>query len=149
MNKDRGCNIKLNCDYCGKEFGRYPSNIKQSKNHFCSQKCKGQWQSFNKSGENSALWEGGIAQLPYCPVWKNKELKEYVFERDNFQCQNPMCSDDYDRLCRHHINYLKWDCNFSNILTLCILCNSIANYDREWHEAYYNEIMRRKMECVI
>lgn len=142
-------NRKTNCAWCGKELNIEQAKIKRSKNNFCNPKCHGQWDSVNKIGKNHPNWRGGIACAPYCADWESKDFKNYIFERDNFQCQNPTCNSDSDRLCRHHINYIKTDCDLSNIITLCIPCNSIANYDRKWHEAYYNEIMRRKMECII
>jgi hypothetical protein len=48
------------------------------------------------------------------------------------------------KLCIHHINYDKKDCRPANLITLCLSCNSKANKDREWHEAYYTEIMKRR-----
>ena len=35
--------IKINCSNCNKEILRRPYRLKQSKNHFCNQKCYGQW----------------------------------------------------------------------------------------------------------
>lgn len=31
--------VKLMCDYCGKEFERYASNIKPNRKHYCSKEC--------------------------------------------------------------------------------------------------------------
>jgi len=44
----------------------------------------------------------------------------------------------------HHINYDKKDCRPENIIKLCSSCNSLANFDREWWESFYKEIMRRR-----
>lgn len=33
----------INCDYCNKEFNKKPSQIKRSKNHFCSKDCHNKW----------------------------------------------------------------------------------------------------------
>jgi len=141
--------ITISCAWCGERFNKTPCMIKRAKNHFCNIKCHGKWDSINKIGENHPNWRGGIACAPYCANWESKNFKEYIFERDNYKCQNLMCNSNSGRLCRHHINYIKTDCDLKNIITLCITCNSIANYDRKWHETYYNEIMRRKKECVI
>lgn len=32
--------IKVLCDYCGKTFDDYPSNVKRHKNHFCDKKVR-------------------------------------------------------------------------------------------------------------
>lgn len=31
--------IKVNCDYCGREYETYPSSLKNKQNHFCSREC--------------------------------------------------------------------------------------------------------------
>jgi len=97
-------------------------------------------------GEKSHFWKGGIAYEPYCPLWGNKEYKNWIkFERDEGECQNPLCEHKSNRLTLHHINYVKKDCRPVNLITLCNSCNSKANIDREWHTAFYQEIIRRKL----
>jgi hypothetical protein len=88
---------------------------------------------------------GGSSFEPYCILWGDKEYKDGIrIERDGDVCNNPDCNGKCKRLGIHHINYDKKDCRPVNLITLCISCNSKANKDREWHEAYYNEIIRRK-----
>jgi hypothetical protein len=96
--------------------------------------------------ENHPRWRGGISCEPYCEAWTDKEYKHWIkYERDGGKCQNPACSFSHSgRIVLHHINYIKKDCHPINLITLCISCNSRANKDRDWHQAWYTEIMRRK-----
>ena len=98
------------------------------------------------SGENHPNWKGGISCEPYCDVWLDKDFKESIKERDGYQCLNPVCSRESKKLCVHHINYIKKDCNPFNLITVCKSCNTKANSDRVWHEAWYNILIynRRK-----
>ncbi len=41
----------------------------------------------------------------------------------------------------HHIDYDKKNCELKNLITLCINCNSKANFDREWHTSFYKRIL--------
>lgn len=89
-------------------------------------------------------WKGGVSCEPYCPQWKDKEYKDWIkYERDSGRCQNPGCNSGL-QICLHHVNYNKKDCEPMNLITVCRSCNGKANYDREWHEAWYREVVKRK-----
>lgn len=96
------------------------------------------------TGEKNGSWRGGISCEPYCPIWLDKEYKESIKERDDNKCQNPDCWGTSERICLHHINYIKKDCRPKNIITICQSCNSRANKDREWHTAWYQAIIYRR-----
>jgi hypothetical protein len=98
----------------------------------------------NISGENHYNWKGGIACEPYCDVWLDNDFKEAIKIRDGYKCLNPECNQQYSNLCIHHINYVKKDCHPYNLITLCISCNSQANYNREWHKSWYSAIILRR-----
>lgn len=93
--------------------------------------------SLANSGENHPQWQGGIACEPYCDVWLDKEFKEDIKKRDNYECQNPDCYGMSKRLCIHHINYIKKDCRPDNLITLCVGCNTRANFNRDGWRAFY------------
>jgi len=104
--------------------------------------------SLSKSGSNHYNWKGGISCEPYCDAWADKEYKESIKERDNYQCQNPDCWGTSKRLTIHHIDYDKKNCNPSNLITVCNSCNSRANNDREWHKLFYSIIMEKKRSSI-
>lgn len=95
-----------------------------------------------RSGPNSSAWKGGIACEPYCPIWIEPEFKQMILERDNHQCQNPDCWGTSEKLCGHHIDYDKKNCDPFNIITLCQSCNSRANHNREYWTNLYQNIMK-------
>ena len=95
-------------------------------------------------GPLAANWRGGISAEPYCIVWIDPVFKDYIKERDGYKCQNPSCRKNSTRLCIHHINYDKKDCIPKNLITLCTSCNSRANFDREFWQKHYEDIMERR-----
>lgn len=92
-------------------------------------------------GINSSQWKGGIAAEPYCDVWLDKEFKESIKERDNYECQNPDCWGTSGELVPHHIDYDKKNCHPNNLITLCRSCNTRSNVDRGFWKQLYTEIM--------
>ena len=99
----------------------------------------------NNSGENASNWRGGLSYIEYCEVWKDKEYKADIRERDNNRCLNPYCSSKKPNdLTIHHINYDKQDCHFKNLITVCRSCNGKANYDRDWHQDWYQALLHNR-----
>jgi len=100
--------------------------------------------SLNAIGENSPAWKGGKSLEPYCEVWKDREYKQDIRERDGNKCLNPYCYGNDEVLSIHHIDYNKKNCHPSNLITVCRSCNSRANTNRKWHKAWYQAIMHRR-----
>ena len=92
-------------------------------------------------GSNNSNWKGGIGIEPYCDAWADKEYKEDIKNRDDSMCMNPDCWNTSETLCLHHIDYDKKNCSPSNLITLCASCNIRANYNRENHTLYYQDLM--------
>ena len=101
-----------------------------------------------REGSGNPNWKGGQSKLPYCSTWTDT-FKKDIKDRDGWECQNPLCETPNEILCVHHINYKKMDCDFENLITLCNICNSKANTDRKWHEAYYRAIMDKNKQLRI
>lgn len=91
-------------------------------------------------GEKNPAWNGGSSFLPYSPDWTD-ELKQFIKNRDNNECQNPYCNGRTKRLDVHHINYNKQDCSQFNLITLCRSCNVKSNTDREEWKRFYKRII--------
>lgn len=98
----------------------------------------------NITGPGNPSWKGGISQDPYCISWADKELKHYIKERDGFKCLNPECNKISNKLCIHHVNYNKKDCDPKNLITVCLSCNTKANKDRQWHISWYRAILAKR-----
>lgn len=98
----------------------------------------------NLSGSKSPNWNGGSSKESYCQEW-TKELRESIKERDGYKCMNPYCnSKNPGDLTIHHIDYNKKNCGKKNLITACRSCNSGANTDRDWHEAWYKAVLYRR-----
>jgi hypothetical protein len=149
----------IQCTQCGQEVLRFPSQVHKS--NFCSDKCYSDWKSENFKGKdnpnfgNSILkgernpnWQGGIGCEPYAPIFVDKRFKAGIRERDNFECQNPDCRKNCDTLTIHHIDYNKKNCKPINLITLCNSCNARANFNRDFWQAGYTEIIRLKYEVI-
>ncbi len=99
-------------------------------------------------GPGNPSWKGGVSFEPYCEVWKDKEYKKSIKQRDDNKCLNTYCnSKDPTDLTIHHIDYNKKNCGPNNLITICRSCNSKANKDRSWHEAWYKAILNRRGLC--
>ena len=99
----------------------------------------------SRCGHNNCNWKGGISFEPYCEVWKDKEYKQDIRERDGNRCLNPYCnSKKSNDLTVHHIDYNKKNCHPSNLITVCRSCNCMANKDRDWHQTWYQAIIKNR-----
>lgn len=93
-------------------------------------------------GESNPSWKGGISYLPYCPKFNNK-LKEQIRNRDNYICQKCGKIENGRRHSVHHVHYDKENC-YPDLITLCVGCNSKVNYNRNYWEEYFMNILEDK-----
>lgn len=86
-------------------------------------------------------WQGGKSFELY-GIEFNKELKQYIKQRDMNICQTPNCINIED-LVIHHIDYDKKNNNSSNLITLCSSCHGKTNekIKRSFYTQYYQEIL--------
>ena len=98
-------------------------------------------------GEKSPKWLGGISFEKY-PQEFNKELKEYIRERDNYICK--LCGKNEEvelkfrnrKLAIHHIDYNKRNCSEYNLITTCSTCNPMVNFSREYWTNLFKIIVK-------
>jgi len=111
--------------------------------HRCHE-CHNEWKKIHFSGKGNPNWRGGLSYEPYCSSW-TYEFKNYIKYRDGYKCLNPCCSSsNKQNLVVHHINYKKKDCDQYNLITLCNTCNTEANFNRSWHQFWYEAIICRR-----
>jgi len=140
---------RLNGVNRGNKNAMYGKKFSVSHRRKISKGCKGKNVGlkngmYGRCGLLSPVWRGGISCEPYCYEWSFKEFKDLIKERDGHRCLNPYCFGNYERLCIHHIDYNKKNCEPDNLITLCISCNGRANKDRDWHKAWYKAIINRR-----
>ena len=94
------------------------------------------------------IYKGGKSKTRYCKKW-TKNFRESIKKRDGYKCMNPYCDskDPYD-LTVHHIDYNGKNCKKKNLITACRGCNSGANGNKEWHQAWYQAIMHMRYGYV-
>jgi hypothetical protein len=99
-------------------------------------------------GEKCYNWQGGISFEPYCHKF-NRDLKERIRERDNRTCQYPGCGkrENGTKHTCHHVHYDKLNCN-PDLITLCRSCNMKVNFNREYWEAYFMELLKQRGLCI-
>ncbi|MCJ7805162.1 HNH endonuclease [Patescibacteria group bacterium] len=96
-----------------------------------------------QSGAGNPRWLGGISFEPYTSAF-NEDLKETIRQRDEFCCQK--CGvpqiECITKLAVHHIDYDKANSIPSNLISLCIGCNSLVNSNREYWINYFQFILK-------
>lgn len=126
------------------ETKRKMSEAKKGENHPFYGK-KNPEHSKKMKGKKNPNWNGGSSKFPYAPDWAPK-VKRKVLERDNHLCQN--CGE-LENLAVHHINYDKMNCDSTNLITLCISCNSRSNRNRkDWQKIYEGIINGQRKKSV-
>jgi hypothetical protein len=114
--------------------------------HLVSEETRNKLSNMNKgkfTREKHPNWLGGISFLPYSLEW-TEELKTYIHNRDNNECQNPNCEHNSTILDTHHIDYDKQNCSQFNLITLCRSCHMITNFNRNLWKRFYNKIVWSK-----
>jgi len=104
----------------------------------------------HRFGDKAPGYIDGRSYKPYS-IWFNKKLKESIRKRDNYQCQFPNCLCNQleslvlygHELSIHHIHYDK-ESKETELITLCIKCNSIVNKNRNYWEKYFMEKIKKE-----
>ena len=131
---------------CGEEVTRYKAQLLGGMKNGIIQSC-GCCAGLKNYGEDNHNWRGGKSGQRYCELWKSKEFKDEITERDGNKCLGPDCRKNCDHLplFRHHIDGNPLNCHPSNLITVCCSCNFRAEGSKEksrdeW-QAEYQQIM--------
>jgi len=95
-------------------------------------------------GEKSSFWIDGRAFQIYGKIWFEKRYKQYILQRDNYQCQCPDHNESYtvNLLIRHHINFDKADSQPNNLIVLCVACH--INKAHGKNKKYYQQLFQQR-----
>jgi len=98
-------------------------------------------------GSKNPAWKGGKSFEPYSSEF-NRQLKELIRQRDNYQCQKCGCPEreNIRKLSVHHVDYNKKNCLPSNLISLCASCNNEVNINREYWTKYFREILNGRLK---
>jgi len=97
------------------------------------------WRSDFQLGENNPNWNGGSSYEKYPPEF-NPILKRKIRKRDGQKCA--VCGKRGRHV--HHIDYDKYNCDESNLITLCGLCHGKTNSNREYWASFLSRVIRLK-----
>jgi hypothetical protein len=144
---------KRMCEICSTEFLVKPSTPKYSVAKYCSHACMNKAARGKERphlrGENAPNWKGGASRELY-PLKFNDELKDKIRKRDGYSCQICAMQDEEHilvygySLMVHHIDYIKENCEESNLISLCNQCHGRTNYNR----AYWTDFLSSKMLSI-
>jgi hypothetical protein len=94
-----------------------------------------------RSGKNHWNYIDGSSDL-YPPDWTHR-LREFIRERDDRICQ--LCDKTEEqngkRLCVHHIDYDKENCEPQNLVSLCSECHDKTKFNRECWQKIFEGIL--------
>lgn len=99
-------------------------------------------------GNKNPNWQGGIDKDPY-PFYFNYELKAKIRDRDSHVCQLCGITEEEElnkvrrNLAINHIDYNKRNNDPSNLITLCMSCNSKVNYNRKYWTKYFQDLLKQ------
>ena len=123
-----------------KRYEENPLTEEQKQKYFMQLK---NWHDANPEamrGENNPAWKGGIACLPYAPIFSDSGYRDILWARHGEVCMNPNCPEKHlDKPnVLHHIDHEKENTLPENQIGLCGSCNGIAENKETWD--YYIEL---------
>lgn len=134
------------CEVCLSEFITFKAHSERQK--CCSKKCSYKRRSIITKGEMNPSWCGGLSRLPYVYNWNF--ISKKIRERDGNKCMNNLCTnkDGKGKIEVHHIDHNKENNSSDNLITLCSVCNSKANFNRDYWVSHYKIIIESKIKTA-
>lgn len=87
----------------------------------------------DRCGRKNPNWKEINAERKYSVDW-TITLRRSIRERDKYTCR--LCGEQQKEKSHavHHIDYDKFNCNPKNLISLCQLCHSKTNGNREYYK---------------
>lgn len=99
-------------------------------------------------GDKNPGWQGGISKIyQEYPVEFSSKLKRKVRKRDGYFCQECNEYRKGKKLNIHHIDYNKHNNEMCNLISLCDVCHTKTNFNRNVWEQKYKEKMLLYENC--
>ena len=100
-----------------------------------------------KDPRNNPFYIDGSSKFKYTKEFSRK-LKLKIRKRDNFVCMGCHIPEKvYGKsLDIHHIDYVKENCNEDNLISLCRICNILANRNRDYWKEFYTQVLQNGTE---
>lgn len=130
------------CDFCGKEFYKSPSHIKNNKKSFCSRNCMAKHFSINYRGKNGPGWKGGKLKA-YRILRNGSEYKKWrtsVFERDDYTCQRCGSRNGNGKAIFLHPHHIK---SFTYYPESRFITSNGETYCKECHYEVHRELREK------
>ncbi len=123
--------VEVKCDACGKTVYRWPSQIKDKRQIFCSDQCRDKSCGNDRANEKAHNWKGGNS------AWKRKK----IIERDEHKCV--ICGFDFFVEVHHITARSKGGTDeFHNLICLCPNHHKMADLGLVDLEPYRNYLKR-------
>jgi len=153
--KNGNCVVFSKCIDCGKQLKNfYAIRCKKHARVYQYKTRPETHPMLGKKGKEIYNWIEDRHLLEYPDIF-NDELKEQIRKRDNYTCQNcGMTEEEHlivigTDLHVHHIDYNKENCKEDNLITVCLSCNTRANYNRNYWEEFYTQKIKEISKCKL
>jgi len=136
---------KYYCKDCGKEISGGATRCKKCFQKYWKQNIMRLMKKVK--GREHGNWQNGISKEPY-PFEFDRNLKEKIKKRDNYQCQNCGMTEEEHIIVYgvgvsiHHIDYNKKNIKEDNLISLCRQCHGRTNFNREYWQEYFEDKLK-------
>ena len=127
--------VWLQCPECSRFFNKLKSRVLQAVEPKCSVEC---------FGASRRLPD---FQKHYPEIW-NESLRETIRVRDNRTCSVCKLAENQldQKMCVHHIDHNKSNCNHSNLISMCRECHNESHYS---NQNFWKQILKSKVDDIV